>query len=457
MKIAFVNQACDRVLPPHQTSVGLCTYGLTKSLSKHCEVIVYGLQDRHRRVAVTNLRDNNVLFYFLPSAHCDRLLYQGLSKYSQFGCLRSPVSMSHLLFPDYGRRVALELQNQRCDVIHVQQSSQYVPVIRQHNRKAKILLHLHAPMYSQMNRDTIAARLRDVDVVTTVSDFVRSEITQRFPEIADRCETVYNGIDPCDFRADRPSGTTSRDKRILFIGAVSPHSGIHLLLDAFQIVVRRFPNVRLDIIGPPGNYPLEELFDLKDTKSLQTISGFYKKQYFSRLKAKLSLLPADAGTYAARLKAQLSGPVAEKVSFPGPIGDRSELIKQYCEADVFAFPAVCNHGFGLPPLEAMAAGTPVVASRSGAVVETMVDRQTGLLVAKNDALGLAFGLLTLLQNDGLRQTLGKVARQRALSCFTWDLAAEKVYSLYRNLMKRTDERKSLAGYLDESRALAQHH
>ena len=50
---------------------------------------------------------------------------------------------------------------------------------------------------------------------------------------------------------------------------------------------------------------------------------------------------------------------------------RPDLIERYYDADVFVFPPVWNEGFGIPPVEAMAAGIPVVASRSGAVVETV--------------------------------------------------------------------------------------
>jgi glycosyltransferase involved in cell wall biosynthesis len=343
------------------------------------------------------------------------------------------------LFPEYGRRVAQELQKQRCDVIHIQQSSQYAPVIRELNPNAKIVLHLHAIWFSQSDPKALAARLRDVDLVTTVSDFVASKIRRDFPMIGDRVETVYNGVDPEEFRREKDTRTGSSEKRILFAGAVSPHSGVHVLMDAFRIVAARLPDVRLDLVGPPGNYPIEEVFDLNDWHSLRTIARFYKRQYFSSLKSKLSHRPVETGTYMSALRAQLPTDIAGKVTFSGPIGERSELIKRYYDADVFAFPPVCNHGFGLPPVEAMASGTPVVATRSGGVVETIIDQKTGLLVAKNDPQALANKILALLENDSLRQHMGREARQRALTSFTWDIAAERMYDRYRQLCNSGDE------------------
>jgi glycosyltransferase involved in cell wall biosynthesis len=431
MKIAYINQPFDRIVPPNQSSVGICTYGLMKPLSKRFEVSVYGCKDRHRDVT-DGCRDN-VSFFFLPSTFQDRAFLKLRSQCTQLIGPRSPISTSDWLFPEYGKRVALALQKRGCDVVQIQQCSQWVPVIRTFNPDAKIVLHLHAPWFSQSDPKVLAARLQHVDLITTVSDFVSSRIRQAFPMIADRCETAYNGIDLDEFAAERDYRAAGKEKRILFVGAISPHSGVHVLLDAFRIVSDKFPDVRLDIIGPSGNYPIEEVFDLADSGSLQTVAPFYRRQYLSRLKAKLSQAPADTGTYLSLLKKQMPTGMAGKVSFPGPIGDRAELIKCYYNADVFAFPPVCDHGFGLPPLEAMAAGTPVVASRSGGLVETIADGHTGLLVAKNDAGALAEGILDLLQNDSLRTSMGRAARQRALTRFSWDRVAARLSNLYRDL------------------------
>ena len=81
----------------------------------------------------------------------------------------------------------------------------------------------------------------------------------------------------------------------------------------------------------------------------------------------------------------------------------------------------------------MAAGTPVVATRSGAVVDTVKDGETGVLVPKNDASALARALLELLENDTARETIGRAGRKRALSYFTWDRVAESMYARYRAL------------------------
>jgi glycosyltransferase involved in cell wall biosynthesis len=143
------------------------------------------------------------------------------------------------------------------------------------------------------------------------------------------------------------------------------------------------------------------------------------------------------------LKRRLSTNTGSKVTFTGAIGVRSELVRYYYKADVFAFPALCNHGFGLAPVESMAAGTPVVASRSGATIETIVDQKTGFLVEKNDSRALAEAILKLLENDSLRETMGRAARQRVLELFTWDRIAADMNTRYRTLCEgASSNRKS---------------
>jgi len=127
----------------------------------------------------------------------------------------------------------------------------------------------------------------------------------------------------------------------------------------------------------------------------------------------------------------VSGYVADKTrrDFPA-IAERCEVT-----ADIFVLPSVCNDSFGIPLVEAMAAGAPVVANLSGGVVETVTDRETGFIVEKNDAHQLAQALLRLLEDDALRETMGRGGRKRALAYFTWDKIAETMLRRYRELSR----------------------
>jgi glycosyltransferase involved in cell wall biosynthesis len=151
------------------------------------------------------------------------------------------------------------------------------------------------------------------------------------------------------------------------------------------------------------------------------------------LKARLHGSPGKALTYQSYLRERLPANLASKVTFHGNIGNRRDLVNRYYDADVFAFPPIWDEGFGIPPVEAMAAGTPVVGSRSGAMVETIKHGETGFLVEKNDAQGLADALLRLLEDDVLRERMGRAGRRRAIEHFTWETVAEKLYDRYQRL------------------------
>ncbi len=435
MKIAFVNQPIDTIIPPNQNSVGACTYWVARPLAQSAEVLVYGLADNHGDPTVL-AQETGIDFRFFPATRWDKWLFSVQNKLAKLFPRSTPISTSRWLFPDYGRQVARDLREQNCDVIHLQHCSQYAPLIRALNPRAKIVLHLHAEWFSQSDPTVLADRLDAVDLVTTVGDYVTEKTKSTFPVVASRCETTYNGIDAQEFSRDKDyrASRLRRVKRILYSGAVSPHKGLHVLLEAFVSVARQHPDVLLEIVGPIGNYPIEENFDLRDKQTIRGLAPFYANDLWSLIKSKLLHQGADGEGYLRCLKAILPDDVAQRVSFPGMI-PRSELVDRYYEADVFAFAPIWNEGFGLPPLEAMAAGLPVVTSRSGTVVETVVDGKTGYLVEKNNAEELAHALLVLLNDDDRREAMGRAGRSRALDHFSWENIAVGMRTRYQTLCK----------------------
>lgn len=436
MKIAFVNQPIDTILPPNQNSVGACTYWVARSLARSANVVVYGLTDNHLNPAPF-ARESGIDFRFFPATWWDQFLFSLQKKLAKVFARSTPLSTSKWLFPDYGRQVATDLQQQNCDVIHLQHCSQYAPPIRRLNPRAKIVLHLHTEWFSQSDPAIIANRLDAVDLVTTVGNYVTEKTKRTFPELASRCETTYDGFDPLEFATDHDYAASRRRqvKRILYTGAVSPHKGLHVLLKAFVLLSRQYPNVLLEIAGTVGNYPIEENFDLRDEQTISEVAPFYATPFWSLVGSKLMRRPADTkGNYFRYLKASLPEDLADRVSFLGQL-ERKELVEHYYGADIFAFAPIWNEGFGLPPLEAMAAGLPVVTSRSGTVVETVVDGKTGFVVEKNNPEELANALLLLLNDEDRREAMGRAGRLRALEHFSWDNIAEGMHARYQALCK----------------------
>jgi glycosyltransferase involved in cell wall biosynthesis len=437
MKIAFVTYPTAALLPPYHGSMGATIYAIASALAGSHEVLVYGLKN------VQKGEESGVYegasYRFFPCSSAEWRLFRARQRLIGIIQFSEPISTSGLLFPSFGRQVAEDLAREQCDVIHVQHCSQYLPVIRALNPNAKIVLHIHSEWFSQSKPALIERRLRCVDYLMTVSDYVTRKTKQDYRSIADRCETIYNGVDFHEFPREKDYAAANRQeiKRILFVGGVFPHKGPHVLLDAFKIVAARYPQVRLDIVGGQGSYPMEECFDLSDKDLVRSVAPLFAENRLALLRSKLGLGPSQPGTYTRFLQAKLAGDLAGKVVFHGFLS-RPELVDYYYRADVFVFPPIWNEAFGCTPLEAMAAGTPVVASRSGGIVETMKPGETGFLVEKNDSEALAEAILRLLEDDALREKMGRAARRHALSRFHWNDILSAMCNRYESLCAAQD-------------------
>ena len=189
-------------------------------------------------------------------------------------------------------------------------------------------------------------------------------------------------------RADGPHRLP--DRFILFVGQLEPKKNLHRLIDAFQMIKQngRIPH-KLVIAGPAG----WRCADLP-----------------RRIRA--------AG-------------LEDDVVMTGYIPDR-DLPGLFSRADLFAFPSLYE-GFGLPPLEAMACGTPVVASNTGAIPEVL--GEAAVLVDPHNSADIAAAMDLVLTNPALHANLTAAGAQRAAR-FTWRAHAEAVDALYREACRR---------------------
>ncbi|MFA6002130.1 MAG: glycosyltransferase family 1 protein [Thermoleophilia bacterium] len=151
----------------------------------------------------------------------------------------------------------------------------------------------------------------------------------------------------------------------------------------------------------------------------------------SKLRARYSLVLAGdtkADWKDVKKEAGRRG-VGERVLFPGFIDDQ-DLPALFSSADLFVYPSLYE-GFGLPPLEAMACGTPVICSNSSSLPEVIGDG--GLLVAPRPA-AMAAAITEVLAKENLRQRLRRRGRERA-ALFSWEKSAAKTLDLYRELAR----------------------
>jgi len=110
----------------------------------------------------------------------------------------------------------------------------------------------------------------------------------------------------------------------------------------------------------------------------------------------------------------------------------------YSISDVVVLPSL-REGTPLVLLEAMACGKPVVATRVGGIPEIVEHGEGGLLVRPKDVEGLSKAILTLLEDPGLREEMGKKARRRAVKEFDWDIKADEVIRVYKEVLQGDSE------------------
>lgn len=326
---------------------------------------------------------------------------------------------SPLYYIGYGLGVAMDLRSQDCDVVNVMNLSQFAPVIRALNPEVRLVLHMRSLWLTAQEPRVIERRLRSVDTVISSSEFVARQIREALPGLSRRCWTLYNGVDVERFgpnpvrRAD-----SAGEPRILFATRVSPEKGLHVLIDAFALVVRRFPLATLQIAGPPEQFALDLLPTICGPTEVLQLASFYNgKTYIERLKERAADLQLD-----------------KSVAFLGLL-PHEELARHYQDADVFVFPSLAKETFGMPVAEAMAAGLPVVASRVGGVPELVEHDKTGLLVEPNNPTALASAILHLLENRNLRLSMGQAAREHALALFSCDRVVDVLVQHYKSICR----------------------
>lgn len=161
---------------------------------------------------------------------------------------------------------------------------------------------------------------------------------------------------------------------------------------------------------------------------LGLIKAFYEAQKSHNAPAMLAIAGGKGWMYEETQRAVAEFKLEHKVRFLGRVSER-ELITLYSLADIFAFPSFFE-GFGIPPLEAMACGTPVITSNTSSLPEVAGD--AALLVDPHDISAIAQAITEMIENEPLREDLrhkGYAQVQR----YTWSQAARKMLAIYQQL------------------------
>jgi spore coat protein SA len=102
---------------------------------------------------------------------------------------------SYFYHPLYALRVALSIRASKCDIVIVHNFLQFASIIKLFNPSVKICLSMHCEWLTQFATPASECRLRKVDLIIGRSDYITEKISARFPAVAGRCHTVYDGVD----------------------------------------------------------------------------------------------------------------------------------------------------------------------------------------------------------------------------------------------------------------------
>jgi len=339
------------------------------------------------------------------------LLIGSPAKVQEIGPLPANFHTVPLLAPDRSlqgyREFRLALQRLDCDLVHIPTlfsipralPCPYVMTVHdmlEHMSRSGGQTGVWRSLHFQLTKRVLRGAAR----IFAVSNFTRTEIEKLFEIPADHIEVVYNAIDERFLSGH----ATAADRELiakryqvtypflLYAGRISPHKNVVRMIEAFSALKTElqrdeaYPNLKLIIIG-------DDLSGNPDLRRTVVRSGVQNDVRF------LGFVPIEV------------------------------LRIFYDEAKVFVFPSLYE-GFGLPPLEAMAHGTPVVTSNVSSLPEVVGN--AAVLVNPENVFEIMRALHRVLQDRTLRERLKERGYQQATK-FSWEISVRRILNSYREI------------------------
>ncbi|HTP52066.1 MAG TPA: glycosyltransferase family 1 protein [Anaeromyxobacteraceae bacterium] len=284
------------------------------------------------------------------------------------------------------------------------------------------ILHPHyfrrlANIKRPVARRMIGSTLRRSRAVITISDATRHRVAECYPESADKLRTIRLGVDALAWAGDAQGhggagaggGDWTTRSYVLYVGVDRPHKNLVRL-------VRAFGNFRATNGSSPGNGPY--------------------------------LWLAGVGTGSPALRGEVSSlSLSQDVRFDPELNE-AELHAAYRGARAFAYLST-SEGFGLPVLEALAAGVPVVAANTSSLPE--VGGDAVLYASPHDESAISDALNRIWSDESLRDNLVGRGRHRVLD-FSWDTMASATLEAYYDAASPRIRGKTDDGKTDDRKA-----
>ena len=239
--------------------------------------------------------------------------------------------------------------------------------------------------------------MKRADRIVTDSEFSRSEIIKYYPDMAEKIRVVPCGVDRTRFQpASEQEIRKVRkihhlpERYFLYLGTLEPRKNLVRLIRAYALLRERYPDAPALVLAGGKGWQYERIFE-----------------------------------------ASASPDVRGHIIFPSYIPSE-DIAAVYSGALAFVFPSLYE-GFGMPPLEAMACGCPVLTSKTASLPEAVGN--AALVCNPLKIRAIARGMELLLTRESLRNTLIERGFRRAKE-MSWAAAAEKLYQVYGELQEK---------------------
>lgn len=297
------------------------------------------------------------------------------------------------------RIIRREIMKVRPDIIHVQGIGKYYsfPILKECSNPVILTVHgiIHQESKSwrgllgkyrgYVGRHLEKNMLNRAKYLIAVSPYVKRTIA---PMTAGDISVIYNSLDEIFFSINK----NEVPNRILFVGGIEERKGLHILIDAIAAIKQTIPAIKLHIVG-----------------------GIRKASYYNDLLNQIVNLGLQ-----------------DSIVFKNHLSN-SELMQEYSEAALFVLPSK-EESLGVVLLEAMATGTPIVASNIGGIPDIIEDGQNGYLVNYGDSQAMASSIIKLLSDDKLRGEMGAKGKEMAKNYVPHKIAMEHL-SLYKRVLR----------------------
>lgn len=291
-----------------------------------------------------------------------------------------------------------DLARRRADVAHVQYFIPPVapcPVITTiHDVAFRRFPHLFPLKHRVLLNLLIPGAARNAAAVITGSEATRRDLIELYDVPPERvvvtpyaADEIYRPMDPDEARRAVRERFRIRSPYLLSVGVLQPRKNLPRLVRAYNRIARAIPH-RLVLVGKEG-WAGEEL--------QQAIS---------------------------------QSPAGREPVFTGYVPD-ADLPALYAGAEIFVYPSLYE-GFGLPPLEAMACGTPVITSNTSSLPEVVGD--AAIQVDPRDTEAISRAMLDLIENEARRRELAAAGLRQAAR-FHWDRTARETVAVYRRVVE----------------------